>query len=296
VGQPPVWLVQFNRVKVERLRETSDEEFYDLSSIEVYLFGRPWRRQATNPSFPAGHMTHHYDNQCTEKTIILPLTISLHKYEEFEFFNFTKRRREKKKKGRRLNLPDVLAAVQRGEVVGVLWTLFGFGEDREVGTEQQISEGVEKDLRQCLRLTPLLRLDEIGRRPEQKSPVRGFEQEWENASEETNTVQDYNMFVGSATSGCRGSTDPLNNFEAECSEVARCSISQVTNVDGGYESKVVVGRERGVRPVALPERVILCSDRLLVVDEVQHCRPESLLRVGSSHGDAVSLSSRAEAA
>ena len=66
------------------------------------------------------------------------ITKYIHKYEEFEFLNFTKRRREKKKKGRRLNLPDVLAAVQRGEVVGVLWTLFGFGEDREVGTEQQI--------------------------------------------------------------------------------------------------------------------------------------------------------------
>ena len=38
------------------------------------------------------------------------------------------------------------------------------------------------------------------------------------------------------------------------------------------------------------------SSHLLVVDEVQHCGPESLLRVGSSHVDAVSFSSRAEAA
>ena len=52
------------------------------------------------------------------------------------------------------------------------------------------------------------------------------------------------------------------HLEAECSEVARCSISQIANVDGGNESKVVVGRERGVRPVALPERVVLRSDRL----------------------------------
>ena len=38
------------------------------------------------------------------------------------------------------------------------------------------------------------------------------------------------------------------------------------------------------------------SSHLLVVDEVQHRGPESLLRVGRSHVDAVSFSSRAEAA